>query len=83
MPAVSLILLGGIRESFTEEGAMEFSLEGLSRSLTSEKEHFRQRDGYEILGLMRCDQYLGGWSPEYPRWAEQYPLPKRSASDSP
>lgn len=43
--AVSLILLEGIREGFAEEVAMEFSLEGLSRSLAGEKEPFRQRDG--------------------------------------
>ena len=46
--AVSLILLEGIREGFTEEVAMEFSPEGLSRSLAGEKEPFRQRDGYII-----------------------------------
>lgn len=46
---MSLILLGGNRGGgFTEEVAMEFSLEGLSRSLAGEKEHFGQRDGYTI-----------------------------------
>lgn len=46
--ALSLILPGGIREGFTEEGAFEVSLEGLRRNLAGKKEHFGQKDHYLV-----------------------------------
>lgn len=49
MLALSLILPGGIREGFTEEGALEVSLEGLRRNRAGEEEHFRQKNHYLIM----------------------------------
>lgn len=46
---VSLILLGGTREGFTEEGTLEFILKGLCRNWACKEEHLRQRDGDRVV----------------------------------
>lgn len=80
--AVSLVLPGEIREGFTEERTVEFSLEGRHKNRTGGKGHFRQRDRSIVTRSCVCesDEYSGGWNPGYPRQPAHCPLAEMSTA---
>lgn len=82
--AVSLVLLGEIREGFTEERTVEFSLEGRHKNRTGGKGHFRQRDRSIVTKSCVCEsgEYSGGLESRLSKAAGTLP-PHRDVHSNP